>query len=142
MQLGRSREEVRAAMAQAGFPLEESSGRSDYFCDASIQTECGMGGSIDFVGVSYSPTFVASYRGINVFATGAEELFRLIAEADGSGSHRFVSSEYCFPNQIVTLWDADPQYDRISNESKSVWAQVGLGNQAYAAAVAKILADA
>jgi hypothetical protein len=139
--LGHRREEVRAAMAAAGFPLENSNGTLDYYCDASIQTECGEGGTVDFIGVSYSPKFVARYRNSEVFALDAQEVFRLMAEADGSGPHTFERSEYRFPNQLLTLWDADPQYDRMGNESKPVWGQVGLGNEAYAAAIAKILAD-
>jgi len=136
--LGQDREAVRAAMSAAGFPLEHSSDAMDYFCDSSIQVECGEKNQAHFIGVSYSPKFTAMYRGVEVFAIAAPELFALIEEADGSGPHQYESSEYRFPGQIMTLWDADPQYDRLTNESKSVWGQVGIGNADYLAAIAKI----
>ena len=36
----------------------------------------------------------------------------------------------------MTLWGADEQYDSLGNQSKPVWAQVGIGGEDYAAAVA------
>lgn len=140
--LGQAREDARAAMASAGFPLESSNGSVDFFCEASIQTECGEDGAVQFIGVSYNPKFIATYQGIEVFAIDAQELFRFMAESDNSGPHEYEPSEYRFPSQLMTLWNADPQYDRVGNESKAVWGQVGLGNQAYAAAIARIMADA
>lgn len=128
-------------MAAAGFPLQSSNDALDYFCDASIQTECDADGRVHFIGVAHSPKFEATYRGADVFALSAPELFALIAAADGSGPHEYQSSEYCFPRQIMTLWDADPQYDRLTNESKPVWGQVGIGNADYMAAIEKALAD-
>ena len=41
--------------------------------------------------------------------------------------------------QIMTLWQADTQYDYLGSESRLVWAQVGLGNERYLASISKIL---
>ncbi|EPJ81519.1 hypothetical protein CFII68_18785 [Pseudomonas sp. CFII68] len=43
-----------------------------------------------------------------------------------------------FPNQILTLWDADEQYDRQGGERREVWGQVGIGTNAYMAAIRAI----
>jgi hypothetical protein len=60
----------------------------------------------------------------------ARKLFRLLAKADG-GTHTFSASEYVFPNIIVTLWDADSQYDHLAGESRPVYCQVGVGSREY-----------
>lgn len=136
--LGSARADARQALSALGFPLESSHGDSDYFCDAAIQLECDADGRIWFIGISDSERFVARFQGEDVFALSAQALFSLVAASDHSGPHRYIDTEYCFPSQIVTLWDADTQYDRRGKESRPVWAQVGVGNASYAAAVAAI----
>ena len=138
VKLGSLRLEARESLLSAGFPLESSRRSLDYFCNASIQVECGPDDRVRFIGISASERFIATFQSIDVFSRSAEELFSLIADADNSGPHQFITSEYLFPNQIVTLWDADEQYDRQGNESRPVWAQVGIGNESYAAAIAAI----
>lgn len=142
VRLGSSRAAMREALAEAGFALESSRGALDFFCEAAIQVECGPDERVRFVGVSSSERFVVRFRGQDVFALGAEELFALVAAVDGTGAHRFVDHGYCFPGQIFTLWDADEQYDRRGGGRRPVWAQVGLGDAAYAAAIADIRAGA
>ncbi|MNV81898.1 hypothetical protein D3C71_1755930 [compost metagenome] len=73
--------------------------------------------------------FTAIYQGRNVFDTPAKDLFALAADLDASGSHRFNRNEYMFPNQILTLWHADTQYD--PRERRVIWGQVGLGDARY-----------
>jgi hypothetical protein len=136
--LGASRAAAREAMAVNGFPLEQSYGRVDYFCEASIQLEYGPGDEVQFIGVSGNSQLNFTFRGVDVFAISATELFSLIAASDDSGLHEFDRYEYCFPNQILTLWDADEQYDRQGGEEREVWGQVGIGNDAYVAAIEAI----
>jgi hypothetical protein len=93
--------------------------------------------SAQFIGIACHPAYRLSYRGVNVFDVPANELFALIASFDGSGSHEFNANEYEFPNQIVTLWEADEQYDRLGGEQRPMWGQVGLGNQRYLEAIRK-----
>ncbi|OWP52891.1 hypothetical protein [Pseudomonas nitroreducens] len=136
--LGDTRAMARDALAAVGFPLESYNGPTDYFCQAAIQTECDEHGFIWFIGLSQSERYLARYRGVDVFALPAGELFSLIASADDSGAHEFNDSEYLFPGQIITLWDADEQYDRQGNETRPVWAQVGIGNARYVEAVSAL----
>jgi hypothetical protein len=133
--LGSLREDARSAMAGIGLPLETSRGDMDYFCESSIQTECDEQGRVMFVGVACHKAFVARYRGVDVFETLARDLFQLVAQADVSGHHEFDPLEYCFPNQVLTLWDADEQYDCRGRGSRQVWGQVGVGNSVYLAAI-------
>ncbi|MCE4068629.1 MULTISPECIES: hypothetical protein [Pseudomonas] len=136
--LGDTRAMARDALAAAGFPLESSNGPTDYFCQAAIQAECDEQGLVWFIGISQNERYLARYQGVDVFSLSAGELFSLIASTDDSGAHEFTDSEYLFPGQIITLWDADEQYDRQGNETRPVWAQVGIGNSAYAEAIAAI----
>jgi hypothetical protein len=141
IELGSSREEVRATMAKLGFALESSLEGSEYgsqavsdrYCDGSIQAEFSEG-RLSFIGVFYSEAFVAWYQGVDVFDVTALELFRIAAAADNSGHHEFDPLEYCFPNQILTLWSAETQYDYRRKGERQVWGQVGLGSDAYMAA--------
>lgn len=139
--LGAPRETARAAMAAIGFPLEHTRDVIDFFCENSIQFECDADGRVMFIGVTCSPAYVVRYRGIDVFDVPARELFALVAEADNSGKHDFDPLEYCFPNQVFTLWAADRQYDCRRRGSREVWGQVGLGNQVYAAAIRSLEDD-
>jgi hypothetical protein len=141
IKLGASREEVRAAMASLGFPLEGSQETIDRFCDNSIQAEF-EDGRLSFIGVFYSDAFVAQYRGVDVFDVSALELFRMAAAADNSGHHEFDPLEYLFPEQILTLWRAEPQYDYRRKGERQVWGQVGLGNDAYMSAIQALEDDA
>ena len=60
----------------------------------------------------------------------AIKLFELVAKNEG-GTHKFDSSEYLFPKQIVNLWGADTQYDINRPDEREVWGEVGLGSQSY-----------
>ncbi|QTD35847.1 hypothetical protein [Pseudomonas fluorescens] len=133
--LGASRDAAREAMSVNGFPLEHTRGRLDYFCESSIQLEYDAGDQVQFIGVSGNSQLNVLYRGVNVFAVSATELFSLMAAADDSGPHEFDRYEYLFPTQILTLWDADEQYDRQGAEEREVWGQVGIGNDVYLAAI-------
>lgn len=129
--LGSLKKEVRASMNAAGFALESTHGRSDYFCDSSVQVEY-TDERATFIGISFCEDFQSIYCGKNVFDLSAEMLFELIVAGESSGAHEFDQYEHYFPDQVMTLWDADSQYDRIGGEARVVWAQVGIGNETYA----------
>lgn len=99
-------------MAAMGYPLEAAREHLDYFSSNAVQISYDIDETVIFIGVSGSSTFQVTFKGFDVFNLAAPDLFSLMAEADNSGSHEFNSYEYCFPNQILTLWDADEQYDR------------------------------
>lgn len=136
--LGSTRVQAREAVASLGFPLKSSRNSLDYFCEASIQIEYGPDDRVWFIGLSCHERFTVQYRGQNVFVLPAPQVFALIAASERSGAHTYESYEYCFPDQIITLWDADEQYDRLGKESNPVWAQVGIGDEAYVAAIAAL----
>jgi len=136
--LGSSRSQARETLSAIGFPFESSRGSLDYFCEASIQVEYGADDKVWFIGVSAHERFIVRYQGKNVFELSANNFFALVAASESSGPHTFTTCEYCFPDQIITLWDADEQYDHFGSESKQIWAQVGIGNRAYASAIAAI----
>ncbi|MFC4728023.1 hypothetical protein [Coralloluteibacterium thermophilus] len=136
--LGSPRVQARQALLALGFPLEWSRGSVDYFFESAIQTQCGPDDRISFIGLSCHERFTVRYQGRNVFALPAAQLFALIAASEESGAHTYEPCEYCFPDQVITLWDEDEQYDRLGNESNPVWAQVGVGSQAYVAAIGAV----
>lgn len=138
MRLGATRFVARQAMSEIGFPLEHSHDGVDYFCDSCVQLSYGLGDEFWFIGVSGNLQFTFMFKGVNVFSRSATEVFSLMAASDDSGPHDFTSYEYWFPNQILTLWNADEQYDREGEESREVWGQVGIGNGAYLAAIRAI----
>ena len=129
--LGMSREEVEIALGADNY--NSSNGEIEYYFDNAFQIEF-EDGKADFIGTSYHPDYTVTYKGQNVFDTKAIDLFDLIASNEGE-KHEYDSSEYLFPNLIVTLWDADEQYDQIGSESRRIWAQVGIGTQSYLQAV-------
>lgn len=131
IRFGASRQEVREAMLAAGFPLESAREELDYFCQSSVQVEYAEGRA-SYIGVAYFAGYEAQYRGQNVFDMTATEVFNLIASGETT-AHRYARSSYFFPDQVMTLWDADRQYDRVGGEKRLVWAQVGIGNAEYAA---------
>ena len=133
--LGASREAVRSALASIGFALESSLRLLDYFANAAIQVEYGPDERADFIGVSCHGDYSLTYYGTNVFDTIAERVFSIVAARDDSSDHTFDRSGCVFPTQIVTLWEADEQYDRLGGEQRLIWAQVGLGNNRYLDAI-------
>ncbi len=136
--LGASRPAVREALASIGFPLEDTHGTIDYFCEAAIQVEFNDQQQASFIGFSCHKAYVVFYLGVNVFDTPAQDLFGLLVARDGSGEHGFRKTDYFFPNQILTLWDADSQYDRLGGRQRIIWAQVGLGSPDYLDAIRKL----
>lgn len=138
--LGASRDEIREAAIEADISIGHDRDDMDYFLKNSLQVSYDRG-FVDFIGVSTSADHRAFYRGVHISDISAEDLFQMAADADGSGPHVFNEYEYCFPNQILTLWGVDDQYDRIrrrfGGELRPMWAQVGIGTPGYLQATRK-----
>ncbi|MFT3736408.1 MAG: hypothetical protein QM776_15550 [Rhodocyclaceae bacterium] len=141
IKLGASRHEARAALSAIGLPLEAADKNLDYFDRAGIKVEY-TSDCASFIGVSHSKVCLFTYFGKNVFDTPATELFELFASNEATGNHVFNTYEHVFPEQILTLWDADEQYDRIGMETRVMWAQVGVGNGVYLRAIRRIGGEA
>ena len=131
VELNMSRSDVKKAIGEEHF--SGSKEEMDYYYNNSLQIEF-ENDKADFIGISLHPSYNVIYKNINVFDTEAKELFNLIASNEEQ-THEFSSSEYLFPNQVVTLWDADEQYDRIGSETRLIWAQIGIGSLNYLEAV-------
>lgn len=127
VKLGMGREKVNGILGSENY--NGSNGVIDYYFDNALQIEF-EDNIAEFIGISYHPNYTVTYKGVNVFNTEAKELFELIASNEDE-KHEYDSLEYLFPNQIVTLWGADEQYDQISSGSRLIWAQVGIGTQRY-----------
>lgn len=138
MRLGAKREEIRAALAGIGCPLRTARDSMDHFEGASIQVEYEDDGTASFIGVSSHLDVALFFAGEDLFDKEAEEVFALVAGHDHSGAHQFSRFGYIFPEQIVTLYEADPQYDRRGGEVRSVWAQIGCGDTRYKDTILKI----
>jgi hypothetical protein len=77
--LGSTKEEARQALLKIGFELESSRGVMDYFCNSGIQIEYSKNDIVEFIGTSSEPEiFKVIYKGINVFDTPSEALFKII----------------------------------------------------------------
>lgn len=138
VRLDASRSAVQEALSAIGFPLENTHDPIDYFCGAAIQIEYSAQQRARFVGFSCHEAYSLFYCGLNVFDTPAQDLFAFIAERDDSGPHVFRDTDYFFPNQILNLWEADSQYDRLGGEQRVVWAQIGLGSSEYLEAIRQL----
>jgi hypothetical protein len=138
LRFGDYRATAREKLSKLGFGLESSHGASDYFCDAAIQVEYSADNSVWFVGLSASDRFRAWFQGRDIFSLTAEEVFLLLAASEGAGEYTYNCQEYFFPKQVLTLWDADEQYDRKGNETRPFWGQIGIGSSSYAAAVESV----
>jgi hypothetical protein len=120
-----------------GAGARKSHRSAHYFFDAALQFGLGESGRIQFIGLAEHPQVLCRYHGHDVFDTPAPELFALIAARE-SAKHVYQAAEYLFPDQVVTLYEADEQYDRKGKESRPIWGQVGVGNAEYLAAVRAI----
>jgi hypothetical protein len=143
--LGASRPAIRAAAAGLGLSAAGTHEESDYFAEESVQVDYDAGGRAQFVGVSPPvDLFRATYEGLDVSDTPAEELFVRIAAGEGGGDHAFDPEGYLFPRQIVVLWAADDQNDLLRRRAgaapRLIWGQVGLGTPAYRQQVERIRA--
>jgi hypothetical protein len=127
-----------ALRALAGAGVRKSHRSTHGFFDGALQFELGKSGRIQFIGVAEHHMVLCRYDGHDVFDTPAPELFALIT-AHETGKHQYKSVEYLFPDQIVTLYEADEQYDRKGKESRPIWGQIGVGNKEYLAAIRAIL---
>jgi hypothetical protein len=140
--LGGTRADIRAAAASLRLAASGQHAESDYFAEESVQVEYDAAGKAQFIGVAPLPgSHRARFAGLDVADTEAGELFARIAEAEG-GTHAFEADGYLFPKQILLLWAADRENDRLRSGSAArlIWGQVGVGTEAYRATVERIRA--
>jgi hypothetical protein len=139
VRLGMNRTEVEAALAPFPGALpsnpKRKGSRVQCYYRGSLQVEFTAAGTASFIEVSNDSAFLSLYNGHDVFDLPAPDLFSLFAADDHAGPHQYNSSEYLFPDLIVSLWEADNQYDRKGGYSRPLYATVGVGNADYLAAI-------
>ena len=101
-----------------------------YCFENSIQVEFDDADTASFIGISSHSQIDLFFQGYDLFEMGAEQVFKVFQNAENGDRATFTEYEYIFPQQIVTLWDADIQYDR-RGERFPVWAEIGIGSKAY-----------
>jgi hypothetical protein len=140
IRFGMKRKDVRAAMAKIKLKLNYSHKAMDYFGrENAVQVEF-IRGTASFIGIAAGGLrFTSSIHDVEPFDTPARALFRLLAKHDGAKGAKYNAAEHLFRNTIVTLYDADEQYDHRGGGSRVVWAQVGVGDPRYLAAIDRIL---
>ena len=133
VRLGATLAGADAALAKvpgAGARRSRSPTVHSYF-DAALQIELGQSSTVQFIGISDHPKVLACYAGRDVFDLAAPDLFALIASNERRGRHRYRGAEYLFRDQVVTVYEADEQYDRKGKRSRPVFGQVGIGSAEY-----------
>ena len=134
IKFGMSREEAQSVI---GIKNHSGSGKNtEKYFSYSVDVEF-TDNKVSFIGVSQDKNYSLLYKGFDPFDMEAAELFELVSQHE-SGEHVFDDSQYIFPDQIITLWDADEQYDRKGGEERKVWAQIGLGSNVYLEAIQRI----
>lgn len=105
----------------------------DYAFGNSLQIEYDDDGHAQFIGVSFynGCGYEYTFHGRHISEYSAQELFQVLADLDGNADHKFNESEYYFPNIMMTVWDADSQYDYMGGKSRPVYCQVGVANKRY-----------
>jgi hypothetical protein len=123
------------ALATLGFEVTYTRGALDYLCEGAMQLEYGRSGLLQFIGFACHELTVPTYAGVDVFSVTAYDLFRLISKGEGSVPHLYNRHGFRFPVQILTLWDADTQYDHRTHRTREIWGEVGIGSAEYLSAV-------
>jgi hypothetical protein len=127
---GTERSEVRRLLGEINLPLYRELGDSDYFGkQASIQIEYADG-TASFIGINAGVELRCTLYGSNVFELAAEDLHRHIS-AHESSPPDFCESENLFLDQIISVYEADEQYDYLGEHTRLVYAQIGIGDERY-----------
>jgi hypothetical protein len=126
IKLGMTRKQVKELLAEH---FSSSDNTIDFYFDNSLQIEFEKE-FVDFIGISQNDAYKVSYENIDAFDVDGARLFSAIS-ANESKSHMLNESEYIFPEQIITLWEMDEQYDYLGSHKRKVWAQVGIGTKSY-----------
>ena len=134
IRLGATRLATRQQMSDMGLDLGTSRGSIDYYFNNVIQVEFDTKESAIFIGVAASRNVELLYSGKNLIDLPARVVFDLIAANERDQVPAYTTSSVLFPGQIITLWEADPQYDSRYGKIAQ-WGQIGIGNAEYLAAL-------
>jgi hypothetical protein len=123
-----------------GSPLKKSE-RTDCFFRNSLQVEFETDETASFLEVCSDRRWKCVFEGIDVFDTPADDLLKHIQRFDRPDAALSDQSSFVFPGLILTLWDADSQYDRKQDETRPIFGAVGIGDERYLSAIKAIRAN-
>jgi hypothetical protein len=130
VRFGMSPDEVIAVLESVSLhPSNAKRSSRMFFAQNAFQVEFTEN-QVSHIGVADSKFFEVRVYGANPFTMTAEEVFALITRFE-SNRNEFSPLECLFPDSIITLWDADEQYNHFDESGRSAWASVGLGNNVY-----------
>ncbi len=135
--LGSSRRGIGETMEGLGHKISARHGQSDRYVRNCVQIEFDEDGLASFIGISTDSGIELIYRGRDILHLPSHEVFDLIKENEPECDFEYSDVTHLFRNQIITLWDADEQYDSF-DERFPVWGQIGIGNENYLAAIDEI----
>lgn len=104
----------------------------DYFFGNAIEVSYDNDGKVNFITSQYYTHCGCDFilYDIDPFDIEAQKLFKIIKN-HVHGNHEFNPDEYLFEDKIINLWGSDYQHDYKGVETRSVYAQVGIGNENY-----------
>jgi len=141
IRFGMTSEEVQSVMREfCGDKYRHSkSGDTDYFFESALEVSYDTDGRVEFIGTQYYTGCGCEFLiyESDPFDLEAKELFEHIASKQ-MGTHSFNPDEYLFRDNIITVWNSEEQYDYKGGETRAVYAQVGVGNDKYLAAIDEI----
>jgi hypothetical protein len=132
--LGASRGDIARTMLNLGHDISAQRDAIDYYVRNSVQIEFDEDGFASFIGISSDAGMELIYHGSNILHLPSRKVFDLIKENEPEHEIEYSSTEHIFRSQIITLWDADEQYNKF-DAGFPVWAQIGIGNETYLAAI-------
>ncbi len=126
---GMNPQAVISSLAATGLqPTGSRNAELIYFAENALQVEF-IDGLASFIGLASTALFEVRLYGIDPFDTSAREVFQLIADHEPE-PHGYDRAGYVFPTTILTLYEADQQYDRLKGK-RAIWGQIGLGDKRY-----------
>jgi hypothetical protein len=140
VRLGMSRQAAREAMERAGVPLPPvhvEVARDDYH-NAGFQVSYDASGIVEYVELYRGEPFVTRYRGVDVFATAADEMVALVAEtAPYDRDDPDVGFSYVFRALDLSLWrpvmpeDCEEDDEPDEYDCGRVFTTIGVGRRGY-----------
>ena len=119
-----------ALLQKLGIEPPEGGSRTDFFIENSLSVEFRDDDRASFIGIMPHRDLLVTLDGLNVFDMPAEALFDALKDRFNAADVAFDDADIVFSDQILTLWNADPQYD-VKGERFPVWGQIGVGSPAY-----------
>jgi hypothetical protein len=134
VRFGMPRGAVHAALSDT-LPFQTDVGRDMFGQDNAFQVSY-EDGTASFIGIAAGIPLPCSLYGVDPFDLPAHDLLSLLTERNGGPPADL--DEPLFRSIIVTLYEADEQYDWIARRAGrqprfEVWGEVGVGDARYLA---------